>query len=194
MMPASPAQNISLSETLISATHQAAGWFLAEGIILIVLGLIAISLPLIAGLAATVFLGWLFLIAGFVGLLSTFRARRAPAFTWSLLSAVVALIAGVLLIWHPLQGLITLTFVLTGFFIADGILMIFIALSHRRETSHRWEWMLVSGIADLVLAAVVIAGLPGTLGWALGLLVGIDMIFGGVSLVGVGMSARRIVG
>ena len=166
------------------------GAYLAEGIILVILGLAAIVVPLLAGIAATLVLGWLFLIAGIVGLIMTFRARQAPGFWWSLLSAVAAIIAGGILLWNPLQGLVTLTLVLIAFFIVDGILMIILSVSHRRELSGRWEWMLFNGIIDLVLAGIIIAGLPGTLAWALGLLVGIDMLFGGVTLIAMALEAR----
>ena len=149
--------------------------FLAEGIILVILGLAAIAIPPLAGLAATIILGWVFLIGGIVGLVSTFRTRQAPGFWWSLLSALIALLAGAVLLWNPLQGLATLTFVLIAFFIVDGILIIVLAIEHRRELSGRWEWMLLGGVMDLVLAAIIISGLPGTLAWALGLLVGIDL-------------------
>jgi uncharacterized membrane protein HdeD (DUF308 family) len=184
-----------VNSNLTTAFTQAAQahWrlFLIEGIILCVLGLAAIILPAVAGLVATIVLGWLFLIAGVVALVSTLGARHAPGFGWSLLSAVLALIAGGVLLWNPFQGLITLTYVLIAFFIIDGIFMIILAISHRRELSQKWEWMLVNGVIDLVLAAIIIAGLPGALFWALGLLVGIDMIFGGSSLIAMALAARK---
>lgn len=164
--------------------------FLAEGIVLIVLGLAAIIVPPLAGLATTIIIGWLFLIGGAVGLVATFGAHQAPGFAWSLLSAVVALLAGGVLLWNPLQGLATLTYVLTAFFIIDGILVIVLAFEHRRELTGRWEWMMIGGVMDLVIAAIIISGLPGTLAWALGLLVGIDLIWGGMSLIGMALSAR----
>jgi uncharacterized membrane protein HdeD (DUF308 family) len=148
-------------------------------------------IPLLAGLATTIFLGWLFLIAGAVGLLATLRARQAPGFVWSLLSAVVALLVGGVLVWNPLQGLVTLTYVMIAFFVVDGIFIISLALAHRRELSGRWEWMMANGVVDLVLAGVVIAGMPGTLIWVVGLLVGIDLLFGGASLIVMALTARK---
>ncbi len=165
--------------------------FLAEGIALSILGLAAIIVPLIAGLFATVLLGWLFVIAGIVGLVATLRARQAPGFEWSLLSALVAVIAGGVLLWNPLQGLVTLTYVLTAFFIVDGILIIILAIAHRRELSGKWEWMMVNGVIDLILAGIIIAALPGTLVWAFGLFVGIDMMFGGASLIAMALEACK---
>jgi len=178
---------------LVRAMHDHWVMFLAEGIILTVLGLAAMIIPVLAGLAATVFLGWLFLIAGIVGLVFSVRTRRAPGFAWSLLSAAIAVIVGGVLLWDPLQGLLTLTYVLTAFFILDGIVVIFLAVAHRRELSGRWEWMLVNGIIDLILAAIVIFGWPGTLVWVLGLLVGIDLLFGGGVLIAMALDARRTV-
>jgi len=175
-----------------SQIHEHWGLYLTEGIILSLLGLVAIIAPPIAGLATTVLLGWLLMLAGIVGLLATVRAHGAPGFAWSLISACVALLAGLALLWDPVQGLVTLTFVLIAFFILDGILMIVLSLAHRNELSGRWEWLLLNGVIDLVLAGVVISGLPGTLAWALGLLVGIDMIFGGAALIAMALEARRV--
>jgi len=173
--------------------HEHRGLFLAEGIVVTILGLAAIIVPPIAGLFATVVLGWLLLIAGAVGLFVTLRSRQAPGFAWALLSALAALVAGGLLLWNPLQGLVTLTYVMTAFFIVDGVLTIVLAIAHRRELTGKWEWMMVNGIIDLLLAAIIILGFPGTLVWAFGLLLGVDMIFGGASLVAVALQARKAV-
>jgi len=164
--------------------------FLIEGIILVLLGIAAIVVPLIAGLAATVFLGWILLLSGILGLIATFRAQHAPGFGWAILSAIAAVIAGAALLWNPLAGLVTLTFILIAFFIIDGSLMIILSIVHRHELSGKWEWMLFNGIIDLILAAIIISGMPGTLAWAFGLLVGIDLLFGGIALIAMAMEAR----
>jgi len=186
-----PFAKSEVSATVTRSMHDYWGLFLAEGIVVSVLGFAAIIVPPIAGLFATVVFGWLFLIAGIMGLVTTLRAREAPGFGWSLLSALVAVIAGGILLWNPLQGLVTLTYVLTAFFIADGILVIILAIAHRRELSGKSEWMMVNGIIDLILAGIIIAGFPGTLVWAFGLLVGIDMLFAGGSLIAMALQARK---
>jgi uncharacterized membrane protein HdeD (DUF308 family) len=165
--------------------------FLIEGIILVILGVAAIALPPIAGLATTIVLGWLFLIGGVVGLVATFNQRNAPGFWWSLISAAVAVLAGGILLSNPAAGLATLTYVLIAFFLVDGVVIIVMAFEHRRELSGRWEWMMLGGVMDLILGAIILAGLPGTLAWALGLLVGIDLVFGGTSLIAMAMHARQ---
>ena len=173
------------------ALHEHSGLFLAEGIILVILGLLAIIVPPLASLAVTIFIGWLFVISGIDGLIMTFMARRAPGFWWSLISAVIALIAGGLLLWQPVLGVLSLTFVLIAFFLIDGILSIILAIEHRRELVGRWGWILLSGIVDLIIAIIIWAGLPGTAAWALGLLVGIDLVFGGTALIMVALHAKR---
>jgi uncharacterized membrane protein HdeD (DUF308 family) len=185
-----PSQS-SLETALAKSMHDHWRVFLAEGILLVVLGFAAIVVPLVAGLAATVFLGWLFLMAGILGLVATFRARAAPGFGWALASAIAAVIAGLLLLWNPFQGLVTLTYVLIAYFVADGVMMILLAVTHRSEFSGKWEWMAANGVIDIILALIIVSGLPHSLAWALGLLVGIDMVFGGASLIAMAMAARR---
>ena len=107
MSPSQSSANSNVSAALTKSMHDHWGLYLGEGIVLVLLGLAAIIFPFIAGVVATVFLGWLFLIAGIVGLVSTFRGWRAPGFGWSLLSALVALMAGTVLLWNPLQSLVT---------------------------------------------------------------------------------------
>lgn len=183
--------NAALAAALRKTMHEHWRLLLTEGIILVVLGAAAILLPPLAGLAVTIFLGWLFLVGGVVGLVATMSARHAPGFGWALLSAIVALLAGAVLLWNPLQGLLTLTYVLIAYFIVDGVLMIIFAIAHRRELSGRWEWLMLNGVIDLVLAAIILSGLPGSFAWALGLLVGIDLVFGGCSLIAMALAARH---
>ena len=97
---------------------------------------------------------------------------------------------GLILLAEPITGAVSLTLVLIVFFVVEGVATIMYALEHRRELSGRWEWMLISGIIDLVLAGIIFTGLPGTAAWALGLLVGINMVFGGVALVAIALHAR----
>lgn len=167
-------------------------WFLVEGIVITLLGGLAIVVPLFAGLAIAIVLGWLLIVAGIVGLFATINARHAAGFSWAMISAVVALAIGVVLLWNPAAGLVTLTLALIAYFAIDGVVTIVMAITHRRDNAaSRWEWMLVNGVIDLVLAAIIFAGLPGTLTWALGLLVGIDLIFGGMALVAMALAAKR---
>ena len=187
-----PQQDITKLQTEVSAAvreHWKA--FLFEGILLVVLGLAAMILPPLASLAVTIFLGWMFLISGAAGLALTFWARQMPGFWWSLVSAALALAVGIILLAQPVQGTLTLTIVVGVYFLAEGVATIMYALEHRRELSERWSWLLIAGIMDLLIAAVIITGLPGSALWAVGLLVGINLLFGGASLIGMALAARN---
>ena len=181
----------SIGRAVAGAIHQHWVMFLIEGIILVILGIIAIVLPPLATIAFTIIIGWIFLVSGIVGLITTFMARHAPGFWWALISALIAIAAGIVLLLWPISGSVSLTLVLIAFFVIEGIASIFYAIEHRNQLTGRWGWMLVSGIIDLILAAIIFAGLPGTALWALGLLVGINMVFGGVALIGMAMAARH---
>ena len=167
-------------------------FFLIEGIVLIVLGMIAVCVPPLATVTVEIFIGWLILISGVLGLVMTFQTRGSPGFGWSLLSAVVGIAAGVVLLLWPLSGVLTLTVMLTAFLTIEGIVSIMYALAHRRDSSSRWQMMLLSGIVDLILAGLILAGLPGTAAWAIGLIVGINLLFGGVALVAMALQARSV--
>src|ERR1700752_3341892 len=154
-------------EQLGGAVRRHWGLFLSEGIALVILGLLGLMVPAIASFAATVFFGWILLLSGIVGLVTTFRARQAPGFGWSLLSALVGIVAGALLLGWPLQGTFSLTAVLIAFLLVEGGVTIMYALEHRSALSGRWGWMLASGIVDIGLAALLLIGFPSTALWAL---------------------------
>jgi len=168
------------------------GWFLFEGIVLVILGLAAILVPTAASLVATIFLGWLLLLSGIMGLISTLRARSAPGFAWSMLSAILATAAGAVLLLWPIHGTFTLTAILIAFLLAEGVISIFYALEHRKGLPGRWGWgwMLASGLVDIVLGVILLAGLPGTAFWALGLILGINLTFGGWALIMMALAVR----
>ncbi|MFZ0720132.1 MAG: HdeD family acid-resistance protein [Xanthobacteraceae bacterium] len=186
-----PTTSDELRRDVASAIHAHWGLFLFEGIVLVLLGFAAIIVPVVATLAFTLVIGWLFLISGGVGLVTTFWMRNAPGFWWALLSAAIALAAGVILILWPINGVLSLTLVLIAFFAVEGIATLMYAFEHKAQLSGRWVWMLASGIVDLILAGIIFAGLPGTAAWALGLLVGINMLFGGTAMIGMALAARN---
>jgi uncharacterized membrane protein HdeD (DUF308 family) len=182
----------SLQSKMSAAVREHWKAFLIEGILLAILGLAAMIVPLLASYLFTIFVGWMFLISGIVGLAMTFWARRMPGFWWSLFSAALAVAAGIVVLAKPEQGVQTLTIVVGAYFLAEGVATIMYALEHRKELSERWGWLLTAGIMDILVAAVIIAGLPGSADWALGLLVGINMLFGGASLIGMALAARKL--
>jgi uncharacterized membrane protein HdeD (DUF308 family) len=167
--------------------------FLVQGVVMMVLGVLAIIWPQISTLAVDFYVGWMFLISGLTGLFTMFVASSVAAFLWSLLTAALSLFVGVLLLWHPVEGAVSLTLVLISFFIAEGIFQIAAAIRHREAFPDSWGWLLMSGLADLVLAAMLIWGWPSTAIWALGLIAGLNLITSGLAIVMVAAAARNMV-
>jgi uncharacterized membrane protein HdeD (DUF308 family) len=190
-MSTNPADLARIKSSIATALHAHWQLFLTEGIVLMILGVLAIVVPNIATLAVEVLIGWLLLISGVVGLIATLRMRSAPGFGWSLLSAVIGIVAGLVLLRWPLSGALSLTLILTAFLTIEGVASIFFALEHKRELSGRWGMMLFSGVVDLILAGMIFAGLPATAAWAIGLLIGINMVFGGSALIAMALHARN---
>src|SRR5215472_10681718 len=179
----------SINETLRS--H----WvlFVTQGVIMMILGVLAIIWPQVSTLAVDIYVGWIFLLSGLVGLVIMFLAPDVPAFLWSLLTAALSLFVGVLLLWHPVEGAASLTLVLVAFFIVEGIFQIAAAIRYRNMLPDTWGWVLMSGIVDLALAALIISGWPGSADWVLGLIVGINLITSGLAITMMAMAGRSIV-
>ena len=135
--------------------------FLMEGVALILFGLLAIAAPSIADENVTGILGWLFLLSGATGLMTTYRARQAPGFLWSLVSAVLAIFIAVVLIENKSQDLYggllgwpfhdagPLRLILVLFFVVEGGVSIMFGIEHRRHFSTRWAFIFASGVVDL---------------------------------------------
>ena len=191
-----------LPDTVTRSVHDYWMVFLFEGVVLVALGLLAIVIPSIASSAATPFLGWLFIVSGVIGLVTTFWARHIPGFWWSLVSALLGILVGAVLIAHkskelygglmgwPFETVGPLRMVLVLFFLIEGGASIMFAFEHRRQFTGRWAGMLASGVLDIGLASIIIFDLPGTSAWTMGLLIGINMIVGGASLIAMGLHAR----
>ncbi len=182
--------DIRQTEAITNSLRAHWKFFLVEGIVLVILGLIAVGVPPLATVTVEILIGWLILLSGVLGLVMTFQTRGSPGFGWSLVSAIVGILVGIALLIWPLSGVFSLTLMLTVFLALEGIVSIMYSLAHRRERSSRWELMLVSGIIDLILAGLILAGLPGTAAWAIGLIVGVNLFFGGVALIAMALQAR----
>src|SRR5215471_5836175 len=166
--------------------------FLIPGVVMVILGLMAAAAPVVATLVVDTFAGWMFLTGGFVGLAALFTTRNVPGFVWTLISVVLAILIGAFLVWRPVAGLVTLTIALAIFFAVHGVVQILTSLAHRRLFARSWPWMAISGVADLVIAGIIIAGWPGSVAWALGLLIGISLFMSGLALVMTAIACRTV--
>jgi uncharacterized membrane protein HdeD (DUF308 family) len=170
------------------AVREHPGWFIGLGIAMLVLGALAIATPLVASLVTTLFMGWLLIIGGVVHGVHAFQNRRWAGFPWALLSAILYVIAGGLILANPVAGTLTLTLILAAFFLANGFVKVVRALEHRAMPN--WGFLLFDGLITLVLGVLIWARWPSTAVWAIGLLVGVEMIFGGLSMLMLGMLGR----
>jgi len=164
-----------------------------QGVALIVLGVLAIGAPLVATLAVEIVVGWVFLIAGIVGLASIIYSSDIAAFLWTLVTAALSLALGLLLLYHPVSGTVTLTLALTAFFLAEGVFQIVGSIAYRQAMPGAWGWLLASGVCDLILVAVIAAGWPGSAAWTLGLIAGVNLLTSGWAILMTAYAARDAV-
>jgi uncharacterized membrane protein HdeD (DUF308 family) len=169
-------------------------WFMIYGVVFVILGGLAIAMPYVATLAVELTVGWLLVIGGVLGVIACFSSgQSAPGFWWNLLLAVLYLLAGIALLWHPVAGVVTLTIILVAYLIAGGVSKIVMALGMRSALPKAWGWMLFSGLVDLALAALILSGWPGSAGWVIGLLVGVNLLMTGVALTIAATHAKDVV-
>jgi uncharacterized membrane protein HdeD (DUF308 family) len=186
LSPASIEEKLMASRKLIAEKW---GWFLALGIVLIIVGFAAIAFPFVSTLAAKIMLGWLFLIGGVVMVIHAFSAQAWQGFVWSLLIGILYVVAGGYLAFFPLTGLLTLAVLLVILFLAEGLFEVIMAFRVRPHDG--WGFLLLSGIAALAVGVIIALDLPGSATWALGLLVGINLLFSGWSYIFLAMAGRR---
>jgi uncharacterized membrane protein HdeD (DUF308 family) len=163
--------------------------FVVQGILLVILGALAVAVPQVASVAVAAFVGWLLFFAGAMRAISLIRSPHAPGYWSSLLLAVLTAILGLVLALFPIQGAFTLTLLLLAYFVVHGIASIVFAFSIKDDTG-RWVLLILSGVIDFVLAGLVISGWPATGIWVLGLYVGINMLFTGFALIFAALGAR----
>ncbi|HXZ00526.1 MAG TPA: DUF308 domain-containing protein, partial [Stellaceae bacterium] len=120
-----------------------------------------------------------------------FSAHDIPAFLWTLVTAALSLAVGVLLIWRPAAGEMSLTLLLIAFFVAEGVFQIVTSVAYRDIMAGTWGWMLASGISDLALAVIIIIGWPISAAWAIGVIVGVNLITSGWGIVMVAVAGRK---
>ena len=165
------------------------GWFLALGILLIVLGIVAIGAPLASGVAVDLLVGWLLVISGVAHCIQAFKAAGWRGKVLQVLCGLLYLGVGFVIIVKPMAGLLALTLTVLVYFVVSGIFKIILAV--RAHDMPQRGWVTVSGILSLVLAIMIGAQFPMSALWVIGLLFGIEMIFSGWAFVMIALAARK---
>ena len=176
MAQASAAMREAMRETV----RRYSLWYLLEGVLLMIAGLVALIYPHIASVTLVFLLGWILIISGVLQAIGLIGAKDVPHFWLQLISAVLALLIGLLLLRNPNAGLLIRTVLLIVFFVVEGISKIIFALNIRPFAG--WVWVLLSGVVGLLLGAYLWANMPLSSEWVLGLLLGIQLICEGAAL------------
>lgn len=164
---------------------------LTAGIISAVLGTIAIIVPPLASVTITYLVGILLLIGAVAYVAEAISRGSTGHRIWSALLAVLYVFAGVWLIINPVSGTITLTWILAIFFLLIGVLRLIAGISSRGKVPNA-GWTIVNGVLSIVIAVLVIGDLPSSAAWAIGLLVGIQLLFDGIALIAAAMAGKKL--
>jgi uncharacterized membrane protein HdeD (DUF308 family) len=169
--------------------HGSSGPSIVIAVLLILAGLAAISLPFIAGIAASIAVAWLLLFAGAVHLFFGWHTRSAGAMIWKILVGLAYLVAAVYMLIHPGRGLLTLTLVLAFYLFFEGIFEAVIYAQLRRLPGS--GWFLFDAIVTIVLGIMIFMSWPFSSVWAIGTLIAISILFSGISRLSYAFAARR---
>jgi uncharacterized membrane protein HdeD (DUF308 family) len=170
--------------------HRSSGLSILIAILLILAGLAAICLPFLAGVAASIAVGWLLLIAGIIHLVFGWHTRSAGAVIWKLLVGLAYLFAAFYILDHPGRGLLTLTLVLAFYLFFEGIFEAVIYSQLRRFPGS--GWFLFDAIVTIILGIMIFMSWPVSSVWAVGTLIGISILFSGISRLSYSLMARRL--
>ena len=181
-----------MAQNLSGVVRQASTLSLLWGVLLICLGVLAVGSPMIAAIAVNVFVAWLIVMAGVVHLVVAFHTREAGSVIWRLLVGLAYTCFGGYLIARPALGVASLTLVLASLFLVKGIFDIVMYFKVRSMV--RATWILLDGIVTLLLGLLIYVHWPSSAAWAIGTLVGVSLIFSGVTRVMVSLAVRTATG
>jgi len=169
------------------AVREKRGWFIALGIILILVGSAAILSPHIATLSTSILVGWFLVIGGIAQVIHAFWAKEWGGFFWALIVGLLEAVAGFFLLVYPVAGIVALTIYMAVVFVAEGAIRVVLAFQLKPEAG--WIWMLIGGIVSIVVGVMLWAKLPSSAIWAIGLLVGLNIAMAGWTLLMIGLAA-----
>ncbi len=181
-----------MADELAADVRSATTWSIVLSVLMIAAGVLALAVPWIAGIAVTAFVGWLLLFSGGCHLVFAWRSSTARAVIWEVLLGIVYGLVGLYLLARPLAGLASLTLALAVYLFVAAVLEFVLAYQHRGTRGS--GWLFLDGIVALVLAAMISATWPFSAAWAPGVLVGVSMLFGGISRLMLTQALRRVVG
>ena len=172
--------------------RRASGLFIAMAVVFIVLGMFSIAEPAIAGLAVAILVGWLLIFGGVAHLIAVFSGGGAGRVIWQVILGIIYIMGGVYFLTHPLLGLGTLTLVLAVVILAEAVLEFLVYFRTRGESGS--GWLLLDALITLLLGGLIWVHWPSSSVWAIGTLVGVNLLMTGFSRLMLGMAARKLAG
>jgi uncharacterized membrane protein HdeD (DUF308 family) len=179
------------SVSAVGVVKKVLGWSVALSILMIFAGCLAIVVPPAAGIAITIFVGWLLIFSGVAHFVFGWHTRSSGGLIWELLLGIAYIAVGIYLLLNPMGGLASLTLALAMYLLAEGILEFI--LSFRLRPMPGSGWLLFDGIITLILAVMIWRTWPSNSTWVVGTLVGISMLFSGIARLMLSLAARRLV-
>ena len=187
MATANPTEGLRGAGTIIK---KASGWFIGMAVVFILLGMMAIIEPGVAGLAVTILVGWLLIFGSVAHLVAAFSGGGAGRVIWQVLIGIVYIFGGVYFLTHPLLALGTLTLLLAVIILAEAVFEI---IAYFRMRSERGAgWLLVNALITLLLGGLIWFHWPSSSVWAIGILVGVNLLMTGISRLMFGLAARQL--
>jgi uncharacterized membrane protein HdeD (DUF308 family) len=183
-------ENLINAETTVGAVRKVSGWSMLWGILMFICGILAIGLPLASSIGIVILLAWLILFAGISHLIFAFHSHSIGGFLWQILLVLIYGAAAIYMLMNPLLGVLSLTLVLAVFLLVEGILEM--ALYFRIRQVRHAGWVLFDGIVTLILGIVIWAQWPSSSIWVIGTLVGISLIFSGISRFMLSLAVRHL--
>jgi uncharacterized membrane protein HdeD (DUF308 family) len=179
------------TSTIAAEARHFTGWSVVVSILMILAGVLAIGLPVAAGIAVNIVVAWLLVFAGVAHLVFGWHLRAIGGIVWQVLLGVLYIGIGVYLLAHPVAGLATLTLALAIYLFAEGVLELILAFQVRSRQAR--GWLALDGVVTLILGFMIWRTWPASTEWAIGTLVGISMIFSGATRLMFSLAARSLV-
>ena len=179
-----------MADSIVGGIKRASGWSIALGVLIILLGIIAMMAPMASGVVAVAILGWTAIFGGIAQIVFAFHAHSGGRKILEIILGVVYLVAGFYLISHPVAGLLTLTLLLGWMLMGYGILAVVLAFRMRPE--HGWGWVLFDAVVTILVGIMILAHWPLNSAWVIGTLFGLSILFRGISRLIVSLAVRKV--
>ena len=175
---------------LLEALRRGQKRLMIAGVLMIVLGAVAVIVPAIASVATAIFIGWILVIASAFDLANAMAVEHGGRKALRIILAAITFVAGFYLLVAPLDGVFTLTVVLVIWFMATGTARVIVGIAERGVPG--WGMTVVSGAISILLAVLIAEKLPSSADWAIGLIVGVDLLFSGTLLTSLAYRLRSL--